>query len=96
MNSIVDGNILVEMKKMLLVAPDGQLDKSMFPLIKKWDEPNVKSIQILEVLDHCIYAALASGFTINLLQTMLDMALANEGQTLEDILPYAVWRNAQN
>lgn len=93
MNNLVGGNILLELKKMLLIAPEEQLDKSMRPLIEKWDDKNIKPIQILEVLDHCIYAALASGFTINLLQTMLDMALVNEGQKLEDILSEATWRN---
>ncbi len=86
-------DFLIEMKKMLLIAPEDQLDKSMFPLIEKWSEPEVKAIQILEVLDHCIHAGLASGFTINLLQTMLDLSLLNENKKLDDILPLATWRN---
>ncbi len=86
-------DFLIEMKKMLLIAPEDQLDKSMFPLIEKWSEPEVKAIQILEVLDHCIHASLASGFTINLLQTMLDLSLLNENKKLDDILPLATWRN---
>ncbi len=86
-------DFLIQMKKMLLKAPNDQLDKSMFPLIKQWDEPFVKSIQILEVLDQCIYASLASGFTIQLLEAMLETALSNERKTLEEIIPLATWRN---
>jgi hypothetical protein len=79
------------MKKLLLKAPDTQLDASMFPLIEKWDEP-AKAIQILEVLDQCVYASLASGFTIRLLQMLYDAALVNEKITHEDVVPLATWR----
>ena len=48
------------LKEALLKAPDSQLDACMFPLIEKWDD-NPTALQILEVLDECIYSALASG-----------------------------------
>lgn len=82
----------MSLKELLLIAPDNALDESMKPLIKKWDgEP--KSIQILEVLDKCIYSSLASGFTISVLESMLDNAMMNENITLDDLTPLAVWRN---
>lgn len=81
-----------ELKNMLLQAPDNQLDKSMKPLIEKWDD-NATSIQILEVIDHCVHGGLASGFTMNLLNTIYDLALKDEGKVHEDNIPFAVWRN---
>lgn len=82
---------LSDLKALLLEAPDDQLDHSMFPLIEAWDaEP--KAIQILEVLDKCIYYALASGFAVKALQVMLDYAMTNEGTTLDQLEPLAVWR----
>ena len=56
------------LKEALLKAPDSQLDACMFPLIEKWDD-NPTALQILEVLDECIYSALASGFVIVLLSS---------------------------
>jgi hypothetical protein len=83
-----------ELKTMLLSAPDTQLDAQMFPLIEKWDEPMPTSLQILEVLDQCIFASLASGFTVTLLQTLYDMQLEKEGITHEDNEPKATWRTS--
>jgi len=79
-------------KTIFLTAPDSQLDSCMFPLIEKWDEPLPTSLQILEVLDQCIYSALASGFIISAMQAMYDTSLEKEGKTHEDNLPYATWR----
>jgi hypothetical protein len=81
-----------ELKQLLLAAPDTQLDAQMLPLIEKWDEPNPTSLQILEVLDQCIFASLASGFVVSLLQTLYDAALKNEGRTHEQNEPLATWR----
>ena len=82
---------LSELKQLMLKAPTEQLDHSLFPLIEKWDnEP--KAIQILEVLDHCIHASLASEFTIAALQIMLGTAIENENTTLEQLVPLATWR----
>ena len=82
-----------ELKQMLLTAPDGQLDASMFPLIEKWnDEPT--ALQILEVLDHCVYSALASGFVMVLLESMLDIAMKQENTTHEQLVENATWRSA--
>ena len=81
-----------DLKSMLLMAPDTQLDAQMFPLIEKWDEPQPTSLQILEVLDHCIFASLASGFVVSLLQELYNARLKTEGKTHEDNVPLATWR----
>lgn len=80
-----------DFKALLLQAPEGQLDASMKPLIEKWDK-TPKAVQVLEVLDQCIHASLASGFTIRLLQLLYDTALTNEGLKHEDVIPLATWR----
>jgi hypothetical protein len=84
--------MMSSMKEMLLQAPDGQLDACMHPLISKWDE-NPTSLQILEVLDHCIYGALASGFVVTVLQSLYDSALQKEGKTHAQNEALATWRN---
>ena len=78
-------------KEKFLTAPDGQLDKCMFPLIEKWDDEPT-SIQILEVLDKCIYASLASGFVVGLLQVLYANRLGVEQKVHEDNIPLATWR----
>ena len=78
-------------KEAMLNAPSHQLDPCMLPLIRAWDaEP--KAIQVLEVLDKCIFSALASGFIIKLLEIIYDMCLKAEGTTHEALLPQAIWR----
>ena len=76
----------------LLSAPDSQLDASMKPLIKKWADPT-PPLQILEVLDHCIYGALASGFVITLLQIEYDAACTRDKTPHEEVVKLATWRN---
>lgn len=82
-----------DMKSLLLEAPDTQLDAQMKPLIEKWDEVP-KAIQILEVLDQCIYGSLASGFTVSVLQTLYHQALQREKLKSEDVEAQASWRKA--
>lgn len=79
-------------KTILLTAPDTQLDASMKPLIEKWSEPPTP-IQILEVLDHCIFGALASGVVVTVLQTMYDESLIQANTTHEEVIKKATWRN---
>jgi hypothetical protein len=79
-------------KKILLSAPDGQLDASMKPLIEKWSEP-ATPIQMLEVLDHCIHGALASGMVITMLQTMYKKTCDQDNTTHEEVIKNATWRN---
>lgn len=79
-------------KEMLLTAPDGQLDHSLFGIISEWgDEPT--SLQVLEVLDMSIHSSLASSFVITLLKIFLDQALNRENKTMEDLVPIATWRD---
>ena len=80
-----------ELKRILLSAPDDQLDHCMFPLIEKWNDIPT-ALQILEVLDHCIHASLASGAVITVLQTLLDNALIGEKKTLDEVVEHAHWR----
>lgn len=78
-------------KELLLKAPDYQIDESMKEKIKSWSDP-IKAVEILEVLDHCIFASLASGFIIKTLQLLYDIALRDEGTTHEEVVKSATWR----
>lgn len=80
-----------ELKELLLTASDSQLDACMHPLIKKWDEPPTP-IQILEVLDHCINGALASGFMVAALQAIYDSTCKKNNTTHDEVVKNAVWR----
>jgi hypothetical protein len=80
------------MTKVLVGAPDNELDNSMKTNIQSWSDP-VTPIQILEVLDHCIHGSLASGFVVHLLQIMYDISCTFNKTTHEEVLKSAVWRN---
>lgn len=77
----------------LLKLSDYALDDSMRPLIERWSDPPT-SLEILEVLDRCIFSALASNFVVSSLQIWYDMALTVEGKTHEQNVPLATWRDA--
>ena len=79
------------LKELLLESSDSQLDASMFPLIAEWDDPPT-SLQLLEVIDHCIYASLSSGFVLKVLQSMYESTCAKEGITHEHNELIATWR----
>ena len=79
-------------KKILLTAPDTQLDASMKPLIEKWSDPPTP-IQVLEVLDHCIHGALASGIVITVLQLMYKDICTQANTPHEEVVKNAAWRN---
>lgn len=83
----------MSLKDFLLIAPSDQLDPCLFPLIKKWDD-EPKAVQILEVLDHVIFAALGSGFVVKLLETLYGTALKAEDIAHEDVEKLAIWRPA--
>jgi hypothetical protein len=80
------------MKETLLQAPDSQLDSSIKPLIEKWSNPPA-ALQVLEVLDHCIHSALASGLVVSLLQNFYAERCNAEGTTHQALEPLAVWRH---
>ena len=86
---------LKDLKSLLLSAPPTQLDANMHPLIEEWDEIPT-SLQILEVLDHCIHSALASSFVIRFLQTTYDLALKREGKVHNQNIPFITWREHEN
>ena len=81
-------------KPMLLVAPEEHLDACIKPLIEKWDDEPT-ALQILRVLDECTYGAHASPFVMNLLNTLLELALKREGKqyNYQDLLRFALWRD---
>ena len=85
----------VILKNLLLQANDGQLDASMFPLIEKWDDEPTP-LQLLEVIDKCIYASLASGFVVGLLQACYELACADRGTTHDEVVKLATWREDHN
>jgi hypothetical protein len=77
-----------------MAAPATEIDPSMLPLIAKWDSPMPTALQVLEVLDICIYSALASSFAISALQSTYEGCLKIEGSTHEDVVKHATnWRN---
>lgn len=78
-------------KQMLLAAPDAQIDASAKALLVKWDEPP-KALQILELLDHCVFCASASAYAINVLDIILDITCSAEGTTREKVVQLATWR----
>lgn len=80
-----------EIKSLLQQAPNEQLDSSVQPMIAAWGEPPT-SLQVLEVLDQCAHSALASQFTMGVLNIMLELRLDAEGKTMQDITPLATWR----
>lgn len=80
-------------KFILLGAPNAQLDASMKPLIEKWGNPPTP-IQILEVLDHCIHGALATGIVVTVLQMMYKDACIQANTTHEEVIKNASWRES--
>ncbi len=90
----ISNNSLVKSQEYLLNTPDSQLDEAMKPLIRKWSSPPL-ALQILEVLDKCIYGALASGFVVSLLQYLYDDACKAQRVSHEDNVRFAIWREMQ-
>lgn len=70
---------------------DRDFDPIAKNLVKKWSTP-AKSIQVLEVLDICIFSSLTSNFYITILTILYHMCLKNEGVTHSDLQKLAVWR----
>ena len=55
-----------ELTDLLCSGSDRQLDASMHPLIRAWEDPP-KAVQVLEVLDLCIHDSLCSEFIVRVL-----------------------------
>lgn len=82
------------MQSLLLAASDSELDASMKPLIEKWSSPPT-ALQVLEVLDACIFASLASNFVVMALTTLYEQCCADEGVRHEAVQKLATWRKKQ-
>lgn len=85
MREVIDG---------LLKFSDAQLDPAMRVKIMAWDAFPT-ALQVLEVLDHCVHGALASGFVIKVLEIIFSDALKRQGLLREDVVKLAVWRAAR-
>jgi len=80
-------------KRVLLEVPGSMLDAAMLPYVQKWSEPP-QALEVLEVLDHCIHGALASGLVVQLLQQEYGDALKREYLSHGQLVPLATWRDA--
>lgn len=83
----------MQLKTMLLEAPDDQLDHNLFYLVEKWEGEDPTALQLLELLDHCVYGAGASEFVMGLLNTFLKIAMEREGVSYDRLTSQAVWRD---
>lgn len=69
---------------LLREAPASQLDASVRPMIEQWASPP-QALQVLEVLDRCVSASLASGFMVRFLDIIYNDALRREGTTHDEV-----------
>lgn len=79
-------------KRLLLNAPEGHLDPSARPLVEEWGGDFPTAVQALKLLDNCARYALASEFTMRVLEIAFQDALVREGLTREDVVSQATWR----
>lgn len=77
--------------EVLLTAPETQLDGSMKPLIAAWSVPPTP-LEILHVLDQCVYGSLASTMIMRPLNMAYDDALQRTGETHDQMVALAAWR----
>ena len=76
----------------LKAAPHGEIDTFAVDKMKTWGElPS--SLEVLEILDMCIYGALASPIAITAIKQLYSYLLESENKTHDDNVPYAHWRN---
>ena len=80
------------LKDILLSYFTESFNQSLREKIELWENPP-KAIQILEILDECIYGALATGSIIIILEASLKNAMNKENTNLEELLKSATWRN---
>lgn len=81
------------MKAILLQAPDSQLDPAVLAVIRKWSEPETAA-NVLEALDCAVYGGEASDFALNILETLLQLAIKKQNTTYEEVVKSATWRAA--
>ena len=80
-----------ELKQLLLDAPEDQIDAGARQSIATWSEPP-KALEIFRTLDECVYGAMASGFVVQVLETMLVVQSKEENLTRDQLEELAVWR----
>jgi hypothetical protein len=82
----------MNLKEMLLTAPDTQLSKKTHKYMEKWSNPPT-ALQLLEILDYSARYSYASDFVMRILDTAFEEALTEEGLTREQVVALAYWRN---
>ena len=80
-----------ELKQLLLDAPEDQIDAGARQSIATWSEPP-KALEIFRTLDECVYGAMASGFVVQVLATMLVVQSKEENLTRTQLEELAIWR----
>lgn len=74
----------------LSTAPDTSIDKAVTPRLKALSEKDeVKSDELLDILDDCAYASLASGFAMQAMNVVWKQMVDAEGITVEQALAAA-------
>lgn len=89
MNKMEEG--VASIRKHLLEAEESTISASLKPLIEKWSN-NPTPVEVLEVLDRCIFSSLSNGFVIRLLQMLYENMLISHDTTNEEVIKLATWR----
>ena len=77
-----------------LEAPEGHMDASMKPKFKALAENHDrKAVDLLRLLDECVYGSLCSDFSVYVLDATWQAMLKKEGKTKAQGLAEATWRN---
>ncbi len=77
---------------LLLNLSDQALDPKAKELIRAW-QPTPLALEILRTLDLCVHGSLCDGFTIKVLEILLNEACDKEGTTYEEVVGKATWRH---
>lgn len=84
---------MIELKQILLEAPEGHIDQVALDSIREWDD-EPKAIQVLKTLDLCVKYGLTSGFVVGTLEIILNTQMNLEGVTYEQVVEQAEWRKS--
>ena len=82
----------MNIKALLLEAPDNQIDPAVLNVIRTWSEPQT-ALNVLEALDTAVYCGGASEFAMQALNALLAIAIKTENTTFESVVQRATWRN---
>lgn len=86
------GEVVSDLKGALLGLPDAYLATGLRPLIECWSDPP-KAIELLKAIDFAIHGAGASGFVLQGMQALYDVACQREGVSHDDVAKLATWRD---